>query len=382
MNHFCVSGRHPALSLAELSHVLPHATLVAEDAAVLVDAAEWDGPGLMAQLGGTVKLGDIAGVVRSADARALADLIERHPRAKRILFGLTVFGSKQLRADRIAKELKKELKMRGHAVRWVTQAGDAPLSPAAVAKLKLTTDGYDLVVIEHDGSAYLGLTTHVQDADAWSHRDYGRPARSARRGMLPPKLARMMVNLADVPDGGTVLDPFCGSGTVLMEAAVVTGAKTIIGSDIDADQVNASRTNVEWLRTEKIISPSRDITVIQKDVRRLTEKETGPVDAIVTEGHLGPPLNGKEGAAALKTTAGEITDLWKKSFPVLHALLKKDGRVICVWPSFATPRGTASVDLSTDPSFTKFFSMLPPSPFVYRRPDQSVTRNIVILRKK
>ena len=35
----------------------------------------------------------------------------------------------------------------------------------------------------------------MQDFEQWGARDYGRPSRDAVRGMLPPKLARMMVNL-------------------------------------------------------------------------------------------------------------------------------------------------------------------------------------------
>jgi tRNA G10 N-methylase Trm11 len=40
----------------------------------------------------------------------------------------------------------------------------------------------------------------------------------AYKGKFYPQLAKALLNLADVPVGGRVLDPFCGSGTVLLEA--------------------------------------------------------------------------------------------------------------------------------------------------------------------
>src|SRR6266508_1848825 len=38
---------------------------------------------------------------------------------------------------------------------------------------------------------------------------------------LHPRLARTLVNLSRVQDGGTLLDPFCGTGGILLEAGLV-----------------------------------------------------------------------------------------------------------------------------------------------------------------
>jgi len=401
MNHFCILGIHPELSRAEFEEIHPQSETDLSERALLVESKIWEGERLMNRLGGTVKLGDIISSipVHSLDATKLADMIEAAPRAKRVLFGLTMFGSKKIRADKLSKDLKRELKVRGHSVRWVTTKGDEPLSPAAVSKMKLTTDGYDFVVIEKNGIASIGLTTHVQDADAWSERDYGRPERDEKRGMLPPKLARIMVNLSRVPEGGAILDPFCGSGTILMEAALALPLKKIVGSDIDADQVRASQKNIEWLIREGIIQnfpltkgEKKGVTVIQKDVRNLTEKDAGTFDAIVTEGHLGPLLRGSESEAMLRKNAGEIASLWREAFHALHPLLKKDGRIVCIWPAYETKNGRASgtvgrdrratVDLSQDPAVTTHFRIENPQFLPYRRAGQHITRNIVILTKK
>ncbi|TLZ52176.1 MAG: TIGR01177 family methyltransferase, partial [Methanobacteriota archaeon] len=56
---------------------------------------------------------------------------------------------------------------------------------------------------------------------------------------LHPRLARALVNLSRVPDGGTLLDPFCGTGGILLEAGLI-GARPI-GGDVRTDMIEGSR---------------------------------------------------------------------------------------------------------------------------------------------
>ncbi len=60
---------------------------------------------------------------------------------------------------------------------------------------------------------------------------------------LDPRLARSMVNLA-CPAGGRILDPFCGTGGILIEAAL--SGLEVCGSDLDERMVEGSRENLEW----------------------------------------------------------------------------------------------------------------------------------------
>ncbi|NIP34812.1 MAG: methyltransferase domain-containing protein, partial [Thermoplasmata archaeon] len=69
------------------------------------------------------------------------------------------------------------------------------------------------------------------------HRPFSHPI------SLHPKYARAMVNLAKVPLGGRILDPFCGTGGVLIEAALL--GYEPLGSDIDPRMVEGSRRNLE-----------------------------------------------------------------------------------------------------------------------------------------
>lgn len=257
MNHFLLVGSHPLLSLAEAASILGGEPPLVVEQIALLERSSWDGASIQKRLAGIVKTGDIFGSypLASFEASQLADLIEALPRGNKVVFGISLFGhpKDKQKLKQMPIQLKRALQERNRSVRWFT--GDqGTVSSAAVAKLELTTKGYDIQLIVDKGMVHVGLTTHVQDLDAWSLRDFGRPFRDATTGMLPPKLARLMVNLAgNVTDDKTLLDPFCGGGTVLMEAALVGYTKQI-GSDIDARQIAGSKENLAWLVEAQVLS--------------------------------------------------------------------------------------------------------------------------------
>ncbi|MBU1348922.1 methyltransferase domain-containing protein [Patescibacteria group bacterium] len=387
MDHFLVFGRHPRLSLAEFSSTRPHAYVRAlAGAGAVVRDADWDGASLMQALGGCVKVGDVHLEMphTDLDADVITDLLRSKLRGGRVIFGLSVLGgtpAARTRLEKLALGVKRACSMTGASARWVTSKQNASLSPAAVAKLHLTTDGYDIVLLVHGETVSIGLTTDVQDADAWSLRDYGRPIRDDENGMLPPKLARIMVNLARVTDGGTMCDPFCGSGTVLMEAALATHASTIIGSDIEERQVASTQENLAWCVGKRIFRKDdmKRFDLITSDVRTLTKHlKPNCVDSVVTEGSLGPLLSGHETLPTLQKNVEGITTLWRDTFAALHPLVRKGGRMVCVWPAFKTSHGMARIDLTDDPGL-EGWRMADGDPLLYHRPGQRVMRRIVIL---
>ncbi len=66
---------------------------------------------------------------------------------------------------------------------------------------------------------------------------------------LQPKLARCMVNLTSPRNGDLVLDPFCGTGTTLMEAALM-GYETV-GFDVLKKMINGSRVNLNYFGSRR-----------------------------------------------------------------------------------------------------------------------------------
>jgi len=86
--------------------------------------------------------------------------------------------------------------------------------------------------------------------DVWENNEDFESRKSHRQPAphptaMHPKLARAMVNLSRSQD---ILDPFCGSGGILIEAALM-GVKAK-GVDIDKDMIERARKNLEHFGVE------------------------------------------------------------------------------------------------------------------------------------
>ena len=198
-----------------------------------------------------------------------------------------------------------------------------------------------------------------------------------------------MVNLAGIKDGNVVLDPFCGSGTILMEAVLATKAKQIIGSDIEEKQISYTDKNNNWLVQEKILSANdakrfRTFTSDIIDIKNFLSPKT--VDAVITEGYLGPPLHGDESQKTLDKNASEIQQLWIESLKALKPILKDSAKLVIITPEYKTSGGHAKVNLD---DFYKKLGFRKKNPDLgvfnagqnlsYHRENQFVKRNITIL---
>lgn len=386
MKSFCLFGNHPELSSAEMEavfHVKPKKlvrTAALYDTSVHANDA-------VALLGGLVKAGDVfwSGSKKDLNADILAEYIKKHPRQGKVLFGLTVYAENMANETRhkyLPIQLKKALKSTGRKIRWVT-GEHGEIRPVTIEKLDLIKSGYDFVVVLFGEKAAIGLTTAVQNASLWSEKDYGRPFRDAKTGMLPPKLARIMVNLAigKVPrKSAKLLDPFCGGGTILMEAAARNSGLTLIGSDIDAKQVHGAERNMQWLYKRELV-PSASVEWHTLSAQRLQEEVKGPIQYIVTEGFLGRPLKGSEPVHILETDRREVEQVWREALPVLASLQPKGGRLVAVWPEYHVRGQVVSLDMRNDAKKVGY-NLTTQKDFVYGRPGQFVKRKIVILEKK
>lgn len=104
-------------------------------------------------------------------------------------------------------------------------------------------------------------------------RSYGArrpPKRPFRQpGTMRPQLARTLVNLSGVTTGEVLLDPMCGPGAILIEAALVDARP--VGIDVQQQMVEGARRNVRAFTEEKtdslyIRGSAASMPVCQADV--------------------------------------------------------------------------------------------------------------------
>jgi tRNA (guanine10-N2)-dimethyltransferase len=129
-------------------------------------------------------------------------------------------------------------------------------------------------------------------------------------GVLMPRIARALVNLSGIKPGELILDPFCGTAGILVEAGLV-GAK-VIGNDAQEKLVKGARMNLEAFRL--------DYVLIEGDACRMPFKEA-TIDAVVTD----PPYG--RSAAIL---AESLEELYSCSLNEIQRILKPGGIAIVV----------------------------------------------------
>ncbi|MBI4262299.1 methyltransferase domain-containing protein [Candidatus Uhrbacteria bacterium] len=401
MQIFFILGSHPALSIAEITAVLTMRQIAWKNVTSSNEALILDVPKAVAidiaWFGGVIKIGTIITtttvrlLIRS-DQKSFITLLHRSDDARRVQFGVSVYkGEQGVQVDtyralgqRVGMMTKQALQQQGVSVRFVTSK-ERVLSSVIVTKEHLLEHGAEFVFIVTRDRVFVGATTAVQAFEEYGARDFGRPVSDARSGMLPPKVAKMMVNLTATSPrpsptrrGGDVviLDPFCGSGTILQEALLL--GYTVIGSDKSPSAIKDAKKNLTWLRNNFPVSQYPSFQVFQSDIRKLGDYVSpSSIDAIVTEPYLGPALRAIPTEDKLKPVLQELTQLYVDAFEIFSRIVKPGGRVVFIFPVFQTTPPTA---LSTFvlPKITWKLEQT----FLYGRPGQKVWREIGIFERK
>ena len=387
-----VLGRESLIAAAEIDAVLSLKKYDYSTQILKVDAS-CDPKTLIDRLGGTIKI-----------ARELADSVTKKDLEKiitdelktvsgKINFGISFYNTTGLTLKEIrilGLQIKKFLKTEGYSVRYVENKEEA-LSSVTVEKNGLTNRGREFLIspIFNDGmegsqTYAVAVTEAVQPFEQFSARDFGRPGRDDLSGMLPPKLAIILINLAQTPLHSVLLDPFCGSGTILSEAMLL-GYNNLIGADISDKAVEDTKINIEWV-AKKFHRELPSNKIFQSEVTELSKKlHNNSIDSIVTEPYLGKPLRGQETKQELLSQAKQLKDLYLQAFEQFHKILKPKAKVVFIIPRFKYANEWLTIDCKNEIEKIGFTAL----PFfenqlrlVYSRPNQRVAREIWRFEKK
>jgi len=138
-------------------------------------------------------------------------------------------------------------------------------------------------------------------------------------GSMSPKLARCMVNLTGIKEGDLVLDPFCGTGGILIEAGIM-GAN-VVGVDIDERMVEGTIKNLEYCGV-------KNYEVFKEDAREI--KLPYKVDAVATD----PPYG-----ISASTGGEESKNLYAQSLITIEKLLTDNGKLCLATPHYMDMTG-------------------------------------------
>jgi tRNA G10 N-methylase Trm11 len=365
-----ISGKNWILSLAELSEYFKSRALAFKidyfstefftlTFEALLDAHVID------DLGGTIKIAEVK--VKFSSETIKEGFLKRNKQAQKklaqtvaqsgategmtkapdkLLFGVSIYTSDTAvksfggRIQRfIGSAIKDVLATTGKKSSFMGIASDrseAQLSHVEVLKKNLVENQAEVLLCIGKTEAWIGNTIAVHNPFEFQKRDIYKPNQRAIFGM-PPRLARMMVNLSACTSKKTLLDGFCGVGTILQEALMEHAA--VVGVDVNSWCVKASEENLEWLSNEYSLSGA-NFRVVQGDMENLTAKVgVESVDCIVSEPDLGPALREVPTGPYAQKIIEKLEPLFLGFIEEAYQVLKLNGRLVLATPFIRTRSG-------------------------------------------
>ncbi|HPN67155.1 MAG TPA: DNA methyltransferase [bacterium] len=383
-------GNNPSISLAEIQAKFdnPSLSILSEKTVLLNLAQPLAKPQtILDTMGGTIRIAKFINTFSFSD---IQDLLVQFLSTN--FLDIRDIGISYYNFSRhISKQLiqtKKTLRQDCHInKRFIFENNQSELKAATLKKNKLIGKGIELTLIKCDDSITIGQTVAIQDIDQYSLRDYGKPKPDTFSGMLPPKLAQMMLSLAHLQPGQTVYDPFCGSGVVLQEALLQN--MQIIGSDISEKAVIHTRENLKWL--------IKKFHLLIPDYHHLMEKNIFPadatyyqladqVDAIVTEPYLGPAHSTLPTDQFASQIIQNITPIYSQFIINSLRYLKPNGYLVFIIPLIKTntnQRHSINLESLLDSTIKEAYNLIQfdNRDLIYEQPEQKVLRRLVVLQK-
>ena len=384
--YISILGRQPALGMAELEQLYgARSVRWFSDMSAIIESDDFD----FERLGGSQKAGRVVAELGGDWRRVSMKLVSAYVQAwgdheGKITLGISAYGFGKTSPRDIQKTgiiLKGKLKEHGVSLRLIPNA-DTALNTATSHhnKLGLSDNHVELLVVRAaNGKVIIAESLGAQNITALAARDQGRPKRDAFVGMLPPKLARMMVNYTGL-QSGRVLDPFCGTGVLLQEAALL--GQDVYGSDLADKMVDFTRANLDWL--EATHHTKATVAVEQGDA--MTHQWSSPIDAVACETYLGQPFSAPPSPSKLEEVRGNCNHIISTFLKNIAAQLES-GTPLCVAiPAWRDTVGNVThlplIQQLGSLGYTQIeLKNVRPEQLLYYREDQVVARELLLLKR-
>jgi tRNA G10 N-methylase Trm11 len=463
--YIAILGRQPNLGMAELERLYGSDTTAwfsSKTAIINSDSFSIE------SLGGTQKAGRIILDIPGNDWRKVSMQIVLHYKKlwqtseSKVTLGISAYDF-DVSAREVQKTgiiLKQRLKETGISLRLIPN--EEPTLNTATShhnKLGLGPHKIELLVIKGDGRICVAESIGAQNITSLAKRDQGRPRRDAFVGMLPPKLAQIMINLAiarspspHLPSQGhgvrlalkgniqsnedeektrqsqnmalvlshssagfqehlqpefkegpgpsfepganpllkgserngeqppRLLDPFCGTGVVLQEAALM--GYSVYGTDLSEKMIRYSRDNLNWL--QEVYNITIDWYLHQGDAMTTTWHQ--PINTVVGESYLGQPFSAPPSSEKLAEVRRNCNHILSKFLKNIATQIEPETPLCIAIPAWKDEKNNFThlplISQLSQLGFQAFpFKNIQPEDLLYYRKDQIVARELLVLKK-
>ncbi len=387
-----VLGRNPELSRAELKNFCDEVLYDKEKSLFIGKNLRFENPRniprekeqlFLDRLGGVIRFAEIVGEY-SKEKEILNTIIdqvrEKIPDGK-IHLGVSAWGCGRNFLKTFLPQTKNAIRAQLDRNCRIVNAPNENLDSGKIFGEKLLKKGIEFLVWGRGDSFLLARTVANQNLRNYTIRDYEKKFRDSKMGMLPPKLAQILINLANPDWTQTIIDPFCGSGTVNIEAAIM-GYKTI-GSDISKDHIREAQENFKQISgTFRYDVQSGEFLSADATTIPFSTYENA---SIVTEGFLGKNFEDRPSLSEIEKNEREILSLWEKIF--LRLEKAKIQRIVFCLPAWRVQQSWHSISSKLFAKIQKNFYtpgvlFEGKETFLYFRPDAFVAREICVMERK
>ena len=431
-----ILGRQPEISVAELKAVFSKQNVTSYRDIATVDTTSLD----INRLGGAIKSGEIIQRLPAFDAQKnnfqlVSDFITKHYHElwknsdHKITLGLSAYQLNLSPKDiqKIGLQLKTLLKKNEVSLRLIPNDSSS-LSTATSHnnKLGLSPNKVELIIAKISPSEIaIAESRGAQNITAYTRRDHEKPYRDAFVGMLPPKLAQIMLNLAvgtsknpteSAPLQGdceirhhdgisaerstkvpvaleeksvlreeragktkiTILDPFCGTGTVLQEALLL--GYDVYGTDLNPKMIDYSTKNLAWLTDKYSRLKNHKIKLTVADAMEHKWDNSNKISAVVSEVYLGQPFSAPPSPEKLKQVVRNCDHITTSFLRNIRPQLDPSTTLCLAVPAWLNKDGRFT-HLPLINNLEKLgYQSTNSGPLLYYRENQIVARQLLVLR--
>ena len=374
-SYFLLFGNCPELSLLESLAFFSQDKICLLKKNLALISSPTDLKLINSQIAGTVKILKLITQQNSQQLieNSLIDHLLTYPSNKKIILSLNnSFNHHPLDGLLIKKKLKGKLKIR------LVFGQNFGVSSGYFLHHQIEEFFY----IQDKEKFYLAKVISNQDVNNFVARDRQKPYAQREKGMLSPKLSLMMINASLALYNQqfkkassskkilTVLDPFCGSGTILFEALL--RKFDVIGSDLDPKATLGCQKNLDWFNNRYQYQKKQQIFTL--DALKLGDKlETNSIDLIITEPFLGKQ-NSNNNNNYDNIFLG-LEKLYLGFFKEIRKILAKKNLITIVFPKVKTKNKIFSLERLLPKLEQLQFKQVNP-PINYHHPRAIVEREI------
>ncbi|MBI5871606.1 hypothetical protein HZB88_00810 [archaeon] len=272
-------------------------------------------------LGSITKIGVVISI------EEINSIIQNRIKKNKLLFAISSHAENRQMKKQVRKEVRAVLERERIKPIEKKPRNHKFLEPQEA--LNLIKKGMELLLTENR----VALTTAVYNTKEQEKRDVQRPVRKYPLS-ISIRLAKILINLSQAVPNSTLLDPFCGIGTILQEALLLN--INAIGSDISKENIGYAEKNLKRLGHAYSLS-SANYKLYNANASSLSHFIKEKIDYIASEPCLGPFLTKPPSEKEALKIKEELIQIYKKAFEQFAMLKPK--QIAIIMPLFKTKEG-------------------------------------------